>query len=83
MPEGFKWHNLRATNATLMAAENIDLKTVSERMGHSSPSVTEKYYLGQTGRQVQAVEVLDKIIRDVTSEDVEDAEIVSDAGKTE
>lgn len=83
LPEGFKWHNLRATNATLMAAENIDLKTVSERMGHSSPSVTEKYYLGQTGRQVQAVEVLDKIIRDVTSEDVEDAEIVSDAGKTE
>ena len=84
LPEGFKWHNLRATNATLMAAENIDLKTVSERMGHSSPVVTEKYYLGQTGRQVQAVEVLDKIIKDVTS-DVEDAEFenVSDTGKKE
>lgn len=83
LPEGFTWHNLRATNATLMAAENIDIKTVSERMGHSSPSVTEKYYLGQTGRQVQAVEVLDKIIKDVTSEDVEDAEIVSETGKKE
>ena len=71
LPEGFRWHNLRATNATLMAAENIDIKTVAERMGHSSPAVTEKYYLGQTGRQVQAVEALDKIIKDVAIEDAE------------
>ncbi len=71
LPEGFRWHNLRATNATLMASENIDIKTVSERLGHSSPAVTEKYYLGQTGRQNQAVDVLDRIIKDVTIADAE------------
>ena len=74
LPEGFRWHNLRATNATLMAAENIDIKTVSERLGHSSPEVTEKYYLGQTGRQIQAADVLEKIINNVT---IAEAEIVN------
>lgn len=74
LPDGFKWHNLRATNATLMAAESVDLKTVSERLGHSSPTVTERYYLGQTGRQIQAADVLEKIINNVT---IAEAEIVN------
>ena len=74
LPEGFKWHNLRATNATLLAADNVDIKTVSERLGHSSPVVTEQYYLGQTGRQNQAANVLDRIIKSVL---IEDAEVIT------
>lgn len=74
LPEGFKWHNLRATNATLLAADNVDIKTVSERLGHSSPVVTEQYYLGQTGRQNEAANVLDRIIKSVF---IEDAEVVT------
>ena len=57
-----------------MAAESVDLKTVSERLGHSSPTVTERYYLGQTGRQIQAADVLEKIINNVT---IAEAEIVN------
>lgn len=76
LPEDFKWHNLRATHATLLAAQSIDLKTVSERLGHSSPAVTERYYLGQTGRQLQVAKVLDKIIEDINVVDADFVEIV-------
>jgi len=37
------WHTGRHTNAILMLMNNVDIYTVSKRMGHSSISVTEKY----------------------------------------
>lgn len=37
-------HGLRHTNATLLIAENIDIKTVSERLGHAQTSTTVNIY---------------------------------------
>lgn len=37
-------HELRHTQATLLLAEGVDVKTVAARLGHSSPSVTLNMY---------------------------------------
>jgi integrase len=42
--EGFRLHDLRHTHATLLLAEGVHLKVVSERLGHSSISITGDLY---------------------------------------
>ena len=42
--EGLKSHELRHTQATLLLANGVDVKTVQERMGHSSASITLDWY---------------------------------------
>ena len=37
-------HDLRHTNATLLISERVDIETVSRRLGHSKPSITEDIY---------------------------------------
>ncbi len=37
------WHDLRRTFATQMQANKVDIKRISELLGHSSVSITEKY----------------------------------------
>ena len=37
-------HDLRHTNATLLISEGVDIKTVSERLGHASASITLDIY---------------------------------------
>lgn len=37
-------HDLRHTNATLLIAEGVDIKTVSERLGHANASITLDIY---------------------------------------
>ena len=37
-------HQLRHTNASLLIAADMDIVTVSKRLGHSDPSVTQKIY---------------------------------------
>ena len=37
-------HSLRHTNATLMIAENVDIPTVSKRLGHANTSTTLNVY---------------------------------------
>ena len=37
-------HGLRHTSATLLIAQNIDVKTVSNRLGHSETSTTMDIY---------------------------------------
>jgi integrase len=39
-----RWHDLRHTYASIMAAAGVDVRLVSQWMGHSSISVTEKTY---------------------------------------
>lgn len=39
------FHSLRHTNATLMISENVDIATVSARLGHSSINTTIKFYV--------------------------------------
>ncbi|MDL2289448.1 site-specific integrase [Clostridia bacterium OttesenSCG-928-F22] len=47
-------HSLRHTNATLMIAENVDIPTVSKRLGHANTSTTLNVY-------THALEARDKI----------------------
>lgn len=42
--DGWVLHELRHTQATLLLAEGVDVKTVAARLGHSSPSVTLNMY---------------------------------------
>lgn len=37
-------HDLRHTNATLLISEGVDIKTVSERLGHANASITLDIY---------------------------------------
>ena len=37
-------HGLRHTSATLLIAQNVDIKTVSSRLGHSETSTTLDIY---------------------------------------
>lgn len=41
---GLKLHELRHTQATLLLASGIDVKTVAARLGHSDASLTLKWY---------------------------------------
>ena len=40
-----RFHDLRHTFASILVAENIDIKTVSHKLGHASPSTTYAYYV--------------------------------------
>ena len=50
---GAGFHDLRRTNATIMVAENVDMKTAQLRLGHSDPRLTLALY-------AQAVEGADR-----------------------
>ena len=39
-----RFHDLRHTHATLLIANNIDMKTASTRLGHSNISTTMNIY---------------------------------------
>lgn len=41
---GLKFHELRHTQASLLLANGVDVKTVQSRMGHSNASVTLNFY---------------------------------------
>lgn len=44
LPKGCTFHSLRHTHATWCLAEGVDLKTLSERLGHADESTTLKTY---------------------------------------
>ena len=41
---GVRFHSLRHTHATYELGEGIDVRTISERIGHSDPATTLRYY---------------------------------------
>lgn len=44
MPKGFTFHDLRHTHATWLLMHGVDLKTVSERLGHADEATTLRTY---------------------------------------
>lgn len=63
MPAGTHWHTLRSSMATLLLASGIPVKSVSERLGHSSVSVTLARYAGIIrGIEEQSAVVMDGIL---------------------
>lgn len=44
MPEGFTFHSLRHSHATQLLTAGVDVKTVSERLGHADVATTLRIY---------------------------------------
>lgn len=58
-----RFHDLRHTNATLLIAKGINMKTVSERLGHSSITITmDRYTHGVKEEDQKAAKVFDKLL---------------------
>lgn len=54
-----RFHDLRHTNATLLIAKGINMKTVSERLGHSSITITmDRYAHGVLEEDKKAAKVI-------------------------
>lgn len=55
----FKYHNLRHTHASTLAALNVPIPKLMERLGHKKISTTQKYYFGANSiaddRTIQAL----------------------------
>jgi integrase len=48
LPVGVTFHTLRHTHATLLLGSGVDIKTVSERLGHASAVTTLQIYVHAT-----------------------------------
>lgn len=73
LPEGVTFHSLRKTHATLLLRAGVNIKVVSERLGHSSTSVTANIYSALLpDMQSQAVQALDQIFKKGEREDTKE-----------
>ena len=58
-----RFHDLRHTAATLLLGQNVNVKVVSEMLGHSQIAITLDLYSHVTpGMQRQAVEALEAVL---------------------
>lgn len=61
LPAGTRFHSLRHTHASWLIANGCDIKTVSERLGHSDVAVTLKVYGHlMPGRDAAAAQVFEE-----------------------
>ena len=68
------FHGLRHTAATQMLVNGVDILTVSNRIGHSKPSVTLDIYGNMiTGPQDKAAALMDEITTPITMETLQTA----------
>lgn len=51
---GLKFHELRHTHATLLIANNVDIKTVQDRLGHAKAAMTLDFYAHSSEEQDRA-----------------------------
>ena len=57
-------HSLRHTNASILIANGVDIKTVSKRLGHANIQTTGNIYTHQIrSADEQASEVIDLVLR--------------------
>lgn len=65
MPHGFVFHDLRHTHATWLLMNGVDLKTVSERLGHADEKITLSLYIHVLpGRDAFAASVFEQAAND-------------------
>lgn len=66
LPEGLTFHGLRHTHATMCLDAGVDLKTLSERMGHADEATTIRLYAHVLeGRDRAAAEAFERSMRGV------------------
>lgn len=64
LPDGFRFHDLRHTAATLLMSAGVHPKVVSERMGHATVSITlDTYSHVLPSLQDEAALAMDDILR--------------------
>ena len=69
MPQGFVFHDLRHTHATWLLAHGVDLKTVSERLGHADEATTLRIYAHVLpGRDAYAASVFEQAAMEATAD---------------
>ena len=62
---GLTYHDLRHVHASFLLQHNVDLQSVSVRMGHSDPSVTLRVYAdAMPARDQEAAAVMDRLLLD-------------------
>lgn len=57
----FKAHDFRKVHATQLLENGLTIKEVSNRLGHSVPSTTLKYYIKSTNEKERTVKVLSQV----------------------
>lgn len=63
LPNKLTFHGLRHTHATWCLANGVDLKTLSERLGHADETTTLRIYSHVlVGRDAAAAEVFEKAV---------------------
>lgn len=68
LPDGITYHSLRHTHASWLIARGVDLKTVSERMGHADEATTLRIYGHlMPGRDQEAARVMGEAMRAAAS----------------
>lgn len=53
LPVGFTWHGLRATFITHVVRKSGDVTAAQRLAGHSTPTITERVYLGEDLEQLE------------------------------
>ena len=62
LPE-IRFHDLRHTHATMLLREHVPVKTISERLGHSSTTITQDLYSHVLPEmQQEAADAMDRIL---------------------
>lgn len=62
--KNIRWHDLRHTNATLLLQENVDMKVIQERLGHSVMQTTSDIYAHVTKKMnQQATSVISNLLQ--------------------
>ena len=61
--QGLTFHGLRHVHASVLLQHNVDLQSVSSRMGHSDPSVTLRAYAdAMPARDQEAAATMDRLL---------------------
>ncbi len=61
--QGLTFHGLRHVHASMLLQHNVDLQSVSSRMGHSDPSVTLRAYAdAMPARDQEAAATMDRLL---------------------
>lgn len=66
-----RWHDLRATYATILLKNNFNLKAVSKRLGHAKQIITADVYVDKKEIIADCIEELEPFIQDVLPKEVD------------
>ena len=64
--KNIRWHDLRHTNATILLGQNVNMKIIQERLGHSLMETTANIYSHVTEKMnMEATQKITSIIKEL------------------